>query len=216
MTHPPKNIILEPMPKLRLPETSKIIRVALALIVFAVIIAALLTIVRAVFFKSDTGYNSAELDYGRSALLSSSAGRSVKMTVRGNIVGDESFRSLQIEVSPNTRTLTKTIGYMGPASIISTKPNNIPAYEQFINALDKANIMKGKQFTDDKNEILGICATGYLYNFELFSYNTVEKNLWTSTCPGSKGSLRANLQQVYDLFAAQIPESEELIKDIWQ
>lgn len=203
------------MAKLRIPEFTKTVQIALALILATIVIAAFVSIVRSVFFDNNSN-SPVELDYGRTALLSSSPGRSVRMTVRGNIVGDEDFRSYHIDITPTSRTLSKINGYMSQPISVSKKANNIVAYEQFVNALDKANFMKGEEFVEDKNDIRGICATGYVYNFELFSYSTLEKNLWTSTCPGSKGSLQANLQQIYDLFVTQIPDNKKLIIDIWQ
>lgn len=203
------------MAKLRIPEFTKTVQIALALILATVVIVAFVSIVRSIFFNNDSN-SSVELDYGRSALLSSSPGRSVRMTVRGNIVGDEDFRSYQIDITPTSRTLSKINGYIGQPISVSKKANNIVAYEQFVSALDKANFMKGEEFVGTKNDIRGICATGFVYNFELFSYSTLEKNLWTSTCPGSKGSLQANLQQIYDLFVTQIPDNKKLIIDIWQ
>lgn len=203
------------MSRLNIPKISQIGKVFFAIIAIAIIVATIVTLVRVVVLNKNDD-SSAELDAGRTALLSSSAGRSVRMTVRGNIVGDESFRSYRIEISPTSRTLDKMSGYMEQTTNLVLKTNNISAYEQFVNALDKANFMKGEQFDEENNDIRGICATGYVYDFELIYYGSVEKNLWTSSCAGSKGSLAANLQQVYNLFSAQIPDSKKLISEIWR
>ena len=194
---------------------TKILPVALTLIIVAIVFATLVTIIRVAFFSSSDNSNLAEISAGRDDLVDSSAGRSVQMVVRGNIVGDENFRSYKIVITPNSRTVTKKIGYLGDSKILFNDVNNIQAYEQFVNALDKANLMNGAEFTGDKDDMRGICATGRVYDFIISDYNQVKKHLWTSTCAGSPGSLTANLQQVYNLFTAQIPDSKSIIDKIW-
>jgi len=41
-----------------------------------------------------------------------------------------------------------------------------------------------------------------------------EKHLWTSTCSGSKGSLIANTRQLQNLFIAQVPGHEQIVRDL--
>lgn len=84
-------------------------------------------------------------------------------------------------------------------------PNNTAAYTQFVNALDKANLVVGTPFPDEQNSVAGICATGNVYEFSLLSAGQAEETLWTSTCGGSPGSLKANTNQLSQLFLNQIP-----------
>lgn len=203
------------MPQLKI---AKIIPIALTLVIIAVIIATLVTIIRLVAFpdnQTNTSISSSP-EADRNALLDSSADRSVKMVVRGNIVADENFVTYQIEISPTVRVLSAKNGYLGESKVLLTEGNNIPAYEQFVYALDKANLTKGTQFVGAKNDLRGICATGFVYDFQLLNYEKVEKNLWTSSCNGSVGSLDANLEQVLNLFYAQLPGAENLISTVWQ
>lgn len=182
------------------------------LIIIAIIIATVVSIVR--LAVNDNSNISTDVQVN--SLLDSSAERSVSMTVRGNIVADENYRTYRIEISPNSRVLSKTEGYLGKTTVLETLPNNIPAYEQLVYALNKANYMKGVELTGDKNDLRGVCATGTLYSFEILNGEKPEKMLWTSTCSGAKGSLSASLSQVYNLFMVQIPDFNELTDGLWQ
>jgi outer membrane protein assembly factor BamB len=102
-------------------------------------------------------------------------------------------------------------GYLGTVDKRSDLDNNHKAYEQFVYALDKANMMKGKvPEGDDKNDVRGICATGYVYEYEVLNGSNQVKRLWTSTCDGSKGSLQASVGQLNNLFHRQIPDFEKI------
>jgi len=193
-------------------RTSRIAPVALVLIIVAIAIASLVSLARAVFFSGNTA--TTQTDVSRDALLSPTAGRSVRMTVRGAIVANESFYSYQIKVAPTNRTMTTYNGYLGTQVDQVSLDNNIPAYMQFVYALDKADLPKGTAFVGDKDDTRGVCATGLVYEFEIMNADQVVKKLWTSTCGGSTGSLKANVQQLTNLFTSQIPNSRTLINKI--
>lgn len=195
-------------------RNSRILPIALILIIVAVAIAALVSLARAVFFAGDSQPTTSQLDVSREALLSSTADRSVRMTVRGAIVADEEFRSYRITVTPSSRTLTTFTGYLDkPISTISLA-NNVPAYEEFVYALDKADLIEGTELTGERNDIRGICASGLVYEFAVLQNAEPIKNLWTSTCKGSKGSLDANVEQLRGLFVSQVPDAEKPIREI--
>ena len=92
--------------------------------------------------------------------------------------------------------------------------NNVRAYEEFVHALDKANLALGEQFDEDKDDTRGICATGRVYEYEIYDEDTLVKRLWTSTCKGSPGSLRASAEQLTNLFTAQIPDARAPLSKI--
>lgn len=195
-------------------RNSRIIPIALVLIIVAVAIAALVSLARAVFFSGSTQSTTTQVDVSKEALVSSTADRSVRMTVRGTIVADEDFRSYQISVSPSSRSLTTFTGYLDKRIDGVQLSNNVTAYEEFVFALDRANLAKGTELSGDKNDIRGICATGLVYQFEILKDNSSVKTLWTSTCKGSRGSLDANLAQLTQLFTSQIPTANTLISKI--
>lgn len=185
------------------------------IIIVVLVIAAIVSIGRAVFMNGDgnSTEQTSQLDENRKNLLNTSVGRSVAMTVRGPIVADENFTSYKIEASNNERSMKVYKGYLEEETNNKTLPNNTQAYEQFVYALDKANMTKSiKQADDDETKDLrGICARGYVYEYTVLSGGNEVRKLWTSTCDGSKGTLGASRDQLSRLFLAQIPGSGELI-----
>lgn len=194
-------------------RTSRLIPIALVVIIIIIAVAALISLARVVFFSSDTT-TPAVVDTSREALLNTSVGHSVSMSVRGPIVANEEFNSYRVTISPSQRTIQTYVGYL--ESVVDSKDysNNIPAYEQFVYALDKANLAKGSELEGDKNDVRGVCATGRLYEFSILENGEPVKYLWTSTCKGSPGSLDASVDQLTELFIAQIPDAEKLIKNV--
>lgn len=192
-------------------NSSRILPVVLILIVAAIVIAGLVSLGR-VIFGGGQSTEKKPVDTSREALLSVFPSNSVRMTVRGPLVADEQFRSYRITVDPEGRNLTIFSGYLDQVLTSTQLNNNTKAYEQLVYALDKANMVKGIPFTDAKDDTRGICATGRVYEFEVVKSGNVVKRLWTSTCKGSSGSLRASRDQLYNLFMQQIPDGEKSIR----
>jgi len=194
-------------------NSSRIVPIIVVLIVIAIAVVILVSVGRALFGGNDQS-SQVETDSSRQALLNTSLDHSVRMTVRGPIVANEDFRSYQITVSSDSRNLSVYKGYLG--QVISSKQfsNNTQAYEQFVYALDKANLAAGTELPDDSDDTRGICATGSLYEFEIMNGETAEERLWTSTCKGSRGSLKASVTQVQNLFLQQIPDSNDLLDEV--
>ncbi|MDN5819120.1 MAG: hypothetical protein L0H36_01420 [bacterium] len=191
---------------------SRTIPVVLIIIVMIIAIGALITAGRNLF--SDTGESTEQVDVGRDALLDTDPSHSVEMTVRGPIVGDEEHHSYQVTVSPSGRNLTTFKGYLESTIKDHQLSNNTKAYEQFVYALDKANFMKGDELTGEDNDTRGICADGRIYSYSVIDSGEAVKTLWTSTCSGSRGSLKASSQQLTDLFLDQIPDNKKLLSDL--
>jgi len=191
----------------------RLVPVVLVLIIVVLAIAALVSLGRTMF---GGGHEEAkpQVNQGKQALTSVLADRSVRMSVRGPLVADENFHSYSITVSPDARTMAVYKGY-GQQQVDDDKlENNTQAYTQFVYALDRANLMKGTPLKDDANDTRGICATGYLYEFEVLQGDNTIQDLWTTTCTGSPGSLKANLDQVTSLFRLQIPDYSKLLSKI--
>lgn len=183
------------------------------MIIVIIAIAAIISLTRAIFFSGDSG-TPAVVDTSRESLLKTTVNHSVRMTVRGPIVAEEEFRSYQITIAPNSRDLVTYRGYVESKIDDINLSNNVRSYEQFVYALDKANLAKGTELAGDRNDIRGICAVGKLYNFEIIDDKKTVKSLWTSTCSKSKGSLDASVKQLTELFQDQIPGGRTLIKNI--
>jgi hypothetical protein len=186
-------------------RSSRIIPTALVLIIVILAIAALVSLTRLVFFPDDQSTDS-RADTSHQELINTAVDHSVKMTIRGPIVAEEDFHSYQIVVSPLSRTLTTYVGYINKKVDEVVLDNNVPAYEEFVYALDRASLAKGAELSGDDNDTRGICAIGRVYEFEVLKADVSIKKLWTTTCGSSaKGSLVANLDQLASLFTKQIP-----------
>lgn len=193
-------------------KTRRIIIIVVSFFAFAIAIAGLISIARMLFFS---GGDTAQISASQSALISTTADRSVSLTVRGPIVADETFRSYQIKITPNERKLSVLKGYVGQEINSVKLTNNIPAYEQFVYAINKANMMRGTELTGDANDLRGICASGRVYTFQILKNNTTEKTLWTSSCSSARGSVKANLDSLTKLFDDQVPQFSKLTADLW-
>lgn len=191
-------------------RNSRIIPVALVLIIIAVAIAALVSLARAVFFANPS-QTSSQVDVSEASLLNTAINHSVTMTVRGPIIANEQFRSYEIAITPTSRTLTVYSGYQDTQLSQVALDNNTPAYEQFVYALNRANYVKSSEFTGSQNDLRGICAVGDVYEFSTLKDNKSVKTLWTTTCGSIKGSLGVNYSVFKSLFIAQIPNSQDLI-----
>lgn len=194
---------------------SRFIPILLVIVVAIVAVTAVIAIGRALFGGNGTNQqNTTKVDEGKTALLSTDVGRSVKLTVRGPIVADENFRSYTIDVSSGSRSMTTYEGYLDKQIAQENLSNNHKAYEELVYALDKRKMMEGTQLTDEQNDLRGICATGRVYVFETLNNNTVVKRLWTSDCSGSKGSAKANVAEILDMFLKQIPDGKKMSGEV--
>ncbi len=191
-------------------RTSRIVPTVLTIIIIIVAIAGLVALGRLIFSGGGSSNSAEQVDMSQQNLLDTTADRAVSMTVRGPIVADEDFRSYRIIISPSSRTFEAFTGYLDQSTARQTLPNNTSAYSQFVHALDKANLVKGTPFEGEKNNVLGICATGKVYEFALLNGDTTDEMLWTSTCSGSAGSLRASVAQLSRLFLDQVPEGSDI------
>lgn len=196
-------------------RSTRVIPVILVIVIVIIAIVALVSLARVVFFSgSKSTSTTSQVDTSKSALVDTSDSHSVSMTVRGPIVADEAFHSYKIIVTPSSRTITTYEGYLDTVVDQTTLPNSVAGYTEFVYALDKANLTKGKQLTGDDNDTRGICATGNVYDYAIMSGDTTVKDLWTSTCSGSKGSLDASVSQLSALFVKQIPGADAQIQKV--
>ena len=195
-------------------RNSRVLPTILVVVIILIAIVALISGVRAIFFSGSSSNNQATVDTTVDSLLSTAVSSSVSMSVRGPIVADEDFHSYRIVVSPNSREITTYNGYLATVVGKQTLGNNTAAYEQFVNALNLAKMTAGNQPSDGEGDVRGVCATGRLTEFSILSNDKAVETLWTSTCSGSQGTLRANLNQLSNLFITQIPEAKTLIRTV--
>ena len=192
----------------------RLIPIALVLIVIAIAVFALVSLGRTLFFGNSSPSPTPAVNVGKEALTETVASRSVRMTVRGPIVGSEKFHSYTITASTASRNMTTYVGYIGQQVETKQLSNDIQAYEQFVYALDRLKLMDGAPLTGDANDTRGICATGIVYEFEVLQDSNSLQKLWTTSCRSAVGSLKANRAQVTNLFHAQIPDYSKLLSKI--
>lgn len=193
---------------------SRVLPTILVVVVIIIAIVALISGARAIFFSGSSS-NRLVTDTTVESLLSTDVSSSVSMSVRGPIVADEEFNSYRIVVSPTSRQITTYTGYLRTIIEQQTLGNNTAAYEEFVNALNLAKMTAGNQpESEEENDVRGICATGNLSEFSIIDNDMTVETLWTSTCDGSPGTLRANVNQLSALFVTQIPEARTLIRSV--
>lgn len=194
-------------------RSSRAFPIILVVIIVIIAITALVSLARVVFF-SGSAPSTSDTDVSRDALLSTDADRRVEMTVRGPIVADERFSSYRISISPSNRTITTYRGYLDRVVDRIELGNNVAAYEEFVYALDKANLSDGDEFGDERDDVRGICATGEVTQYAILDAGESVKTLWTSTCNGSPGTLDGNSALLKNLFIRQIPDANRVIQDV--
>ena len=195
---------------------SRFVPILLVIVITIVAVAAVLAIGRALFGGDSTQDQSEveTVDIGNESLLSSESGRSIRLTVRGPIVADESHRSYQVTISPSSRVMATYEGYLESEMDIKKYDNNTSAYEELIYALQKRKMMDGIELTDEQNDLRGICATGKIYMFETLMDDETVKTLWTSDCSGSKGAALGNVDEIIDMFIKQIPDGDKMASSV--
>lgn len=193
-------------------RNNRVLPTILVVVIVIIAIVALISLARAIFFPGSSSPSRG--DTTQQELLSTSASNSVSMSVRGPIVADENFHSYRIIVSPSSRQLTTYNGYLGTVVEQVNLTNNTAAYEEFVNALNLARMTAGSQPPEGSGNVQGICATGRLMEYSILSDGYSLETLWTSTCKGSQGTLRANSRQLSNLFLAQIPDANKTIDNV--
>lgn len=191
---------------------SRVLPAILVIIIMIVAVFALVAVGRAIF----SGGEAEEVadDSSVRSLLSDDADRSVRMTVRGPIVGNDNFRSYEVEISPSGRRITTYSGYDRNQLENEQLANNSEAYLEFVHALNLAGFTKGAPAIDDDENMRGVCASGRVYTFELAQSQTISQQLWISSCKGINGTFRGDAVTVRSLFLRQIPGSASLVKSL--
>lgn len=188
----------------------RLIPLIFIIVIAGLAIAAVTSVVKMVF-SNDKPAIVQTADTSGNALLATTLGHKVRMTIRGPIVGDENFRSYQVTVTPSSRSFIRYSGYLKQPISSKQYDNNVKAYDEFVHALSKADIAKGTALTGDADDTRGICATGQVHEFEILDGDSVVKRLWTSTCKGSAGSLAADSNLLRELFLAQTPDAVKIL-----
>lgn len=194
------------------PRNNQLLPVIIIVIIVVVSVAAIVALARTLLFGGSSSSEKKE-DPQVNALVQTTADRAVRMTIRGPITADEKFRSYQITISPSSRVMTTYAGYLDQQIDTVQLDNNTRAYEEFVFALERAGMMAGTPLEGGKNDTRGLCPTGKIIEFETLQNSQTVEKLWTTTCGGTS-SFKGNATQVSDMFLAQIPQGQDLLKKI--
>ncbi len=194
-------------------KIKRIVPVVLIIVVSLIALFAIWLLGRAIFKPGKKENTQSQISVAREALLSAEVSRGTTMTVRGPITADETFKTYQLTIKPNERRMVTYEGYLG--AVINSKDytNNTAAYEEFVYALDKAQMVNANPLEGADDDTRGVCAAGRLIEFDLTNNGASNYHLWTSTCKGSPGSFRASSEQIRSLFMKQIPDASALLKE---
>lgn len=191
---------------------SRFLPFIIVVIVIVLVVAAFVGLGRLIFGGGDSSQPSGDKAPLSSELLNAGNSRAVSMTVRGPIVGNEEFRSYQITVSSDERSITSWKGY-DRTNVIDSKrlDNDEKAYREFIYALDYAGFTKSAEVESDNTN--GLCSKGRVYDFQLLAGSSVVDHRWTTNC-GVKGSFRGDGPAIRELFLKQIPNASEIVNKV--
>lgn len=142
-------------------------------------------------------------------LLKTDESRSVRVKARGPLVANEDFVSQEVVVSPAKRKAVVYSGYLDKVERSVTLDNSVKAYSEFVNALNKASFtsVKNSEYNSEE-EILGVCAGGRVYQYEILDGDEVVHWAWASTCNNPSGTLKTGHGAINKLFELQIPDDK--------
>ena len=141
------------------------------------------------------------------------ANSEVRLTIEGNIVAQEEFRSIRITVSDNQRTFEILQGYEGSAEERKTFNNNPNAYRTFLTGLQNTAFMA----TQDPDPTIlsdAACPQGRRFRYEIIEAGEVVHSSWSTSCSRRHGNFAGDQGSVIRLFQLQIPEYNDLSRGL--
>lgn len=167
----------------------------------------LASIARNIFTGGSSSSNQAILNSNDIDISSVSSAR---FTVSGPIVATDEHRSYVIEVNERLVTITLYSDYGQKQLEKRSYKNNTQAYEEFIAALDKAQVLERRKGTSEENDhdYEGACPTGRRYIVQLDEDIT----RWTTSCDSARGTMGGSVRTIRRLFNNQAPDALEILK----
>ncbi len=183
--------------------------ILLFLIAVGLAILVGILIVRSITGGND---NNAEQEPSTALVNYADTGVVMRMTVEGPIVADQDFRSIVVRVGASQNQLQTLTGYQGSVDVSQSFASNSTAYANFLRALDIQGFTEGN---DDEAlaDFRGYCPGGKRYIFDIVDGQEITQRYWTTSCGRSIGNFRGNASQVANLFRAQIPGYNDLVRD---
>lgn len=131
------------------------------------------------------------------------ADTTLRLYVDGPVIADEKHQSMQIDITPNSRTVTLFKTYQNVVFKKTAHTNNQKAFDAFAQALDRAGYTVSLSADDIK--YAGQCALGRVYHLEVLKGEEITQDLWTTSCSTTR-IFGGNMSSVLTLFKNQIPD----------
>jgi hypothetical protein len=191
---------------------SKLRWVIVVLIAFSVMLLfgwGISVLISSFFNDSSTPTASQTSQINESQSLEVTAARYI---VEGPVVASTEHRRVEVEVTPDTVSMTIYSNYGQDKLIQKTYSNNPVSYQNFIKSLEYSNAsvrFEGTDEEDDNNDI-GICSLGLRYILELGDYI----RRWTTSCNRNEGTSAGRMATMRGLFKNQVPDFNEVMKSV--
>ena len=133
-----------------------------------------------------------------------------RFTVSGPIVATEEHRSYTVEVNDRIVTITLYSDYGQKQIARRSYPNNDAAFQEFMEALDKAEVLQRRSGTDSEDDFdyEGACPTGRRYIIQLND----DVTRWSSSCSNALGTAGGSVRTIRRLFNEQVPDISDVLK----
>lgn len=135
-----------------------------------------------------------------------------RLTIDGKVVGKEKHYAVRVTVGRNNRTIEILNGYDGQVVQSREYDNDIAAYNVFLHALENAGFANEKEAKEEDET--GVCPTGNRYIYELTENGNDEVRLWSTSCSRKEGNFAGKASLVRRLFQAQIPDYQEVTRNV--
>ncbi|MBP7767313.1 hypothetical protein KA068_02225 [Candidatus Saccharibacteria bacterium] len=187
--------------------------------IFGVIFIILLTLGMLLFFvdgpkpqtQKDTKVEDNQKQTKSLTDYASSNTSRVVLTEQGEIVGDDSYKSIRITVSRDRRLVEVLDSYSLRVEKSQEFPNSQVAYETFLHALDKAGYTNSQG--DTKSDERGVCPTGNRYVYEVVDGTEQVQRTWSTSCSAKHGTY-AGTSITKQLFSNQITDYRKFVSDV--
>lgn len=136
-----------------------------------------------------------------------------RLTMDGKVVAREKHYAIRITVGRTNRTIEVLNGYEGEVVQSREYGNDIAAYDVLLHAIQNAGFANEKPGGTEQ-ELTGMCPLGNRYIYELTENGNDKVKLWSTSCSGKEGDFAGNAALVRQLFQAQIPDYQEVTRQI--
>lgn len=135
----------------------------------------------------------------------------MQFTMTGPIVSEQQRSAIRITIGNNENKIDILQGYDEVVSATKSYPSNSAAYGTFLRALDLLGYNRGSENPNLKDE-RGYCADGNLFYYDIKNGDNQIQRYWKTSC--NEGNFSGKVQDIEDLFKAQIPDFDTFTQDV--